>query len=99
MTESKIYYQGAQNDFDTWHNWVCDSDRENIPPEGKINKIRRKKMPDNQRTISYSNAIAHPINPDDFIWMFGDYPKVDMGLTEYTLAEAISNGYITDPDD
>jgi hypothetical protein len=94
MPEAKIYYQGTQNDFDTWHTWVCDPTRANIPDGGRINKILNTEKPDNQRTTTYSDAIAHPTNADDFIWFFGDYPKADMGLTEYTLTEAITSGHI-----
>lgn len=99
MADPKLYYQGTQNDFDVWHAWVCAPERENIPAGGKINKILDKEVPDRQRTISYSEVIPHGTNPDDFIWFFGDYPKPDMELTEYTQAEAISNGYITIPDE
>lgn len=96
---SKIYYQGSQVDFNTWHTWVCEPERADIPVGGKINKVRFKEAPDRQRTVVYCEVISHLTNADDFIWFFGDYSKPDMSLTEYTLAEAISNGYITLPDE
>lgn len=97
---SKIYYQGTQNDFDTWHTWAKDSAQANIPAEGIINKILEKEMPDSQRTVAYSVVNPHESRADDFIWVFGDYPKADMGLTEYTQQEGIDNAYLPQtPDD
>lgn len=97
MPEPKIYYQGTEEQFNAWRDWACESERANIPVEGKINKILAKEMPDKQRTMRYDHKIAHQTNPDDYIWTFEEYPKPDMGLTEYTHQEAIDNGYIQEP--
>lgn len=90
----KEYYQGTLEQYNIWHSWVCESERANIPLEGKINKILDKEMPNNQRTIEYSNKIAHLTDPNKYIWKFGIYPKPDMGLIEYIEQEAIDNGYL-----
>lgn len=98
MPESKIFYQGTEAQYDTYQTWVNDAGRANIPAEGTINQISGVDAPNNQRTVKYSEKIPHSVNGDDFVWEFGLYPNVTYGLTEYTLTEAVSNGYISNDD-
>lgn len=66
------YLTGNQIDFNQWHDAAKIG--ENIPPEGKINKINNIPAPDCQRTMAYSSAVPHPSTPDFFCWLAGDYP-------------------------
>lgn len=66
------YHRGTLAEFDTWHEAAKTS--EGIPSEGKIGFIKGVPMPDNQRTTAYSKAKAHPINADDYVWRYSDYP-------------------------
>jgi hypothetical protein len=94
MPDPTIYYQGTQANFDTWH--ATAKTEAGIFGDGIVTKVLGKDRPDLPKTTDVSETIPHETNQDDFIWRFGDYPNAGLGLTEYTQAEAISNGYIDD---
>jgi hypothetical protein len=66
------YHRGTWTEFNSWHEAAKLA--EGIPPEGKIGFVNGVPAPDNQRTTEYSSAIAHPVNEDYYIWLFGAYP-------------------------
>lgn len=65
------YHRGTLAQFDTWHTAAKTS--AGITPEGKVGFVNGVPAPDKQRTIAYSEAIAHPSNVDDYIWPYSDY--------------------------
>ena len=88
-----IYYRGSKTEFIKWED-LCRIE-EGIPLDGsgKINKVRGKEKPNNQRTIKYSDYIPNPSDANDVIWNPGDYPE--QGHKEITEEEAIGLGFLT----
>ena len=81
------FNRGTLEEFTTWHEQVKLS--EEIPPEGKIGFVNGIPAPLNQRTMSYSKTIAHPVNNNDYIWYYGDYPSGE----ELTLEQVQTLGW------
>jgi hypothetical protein len=54
--------------------------------------------PDKQRVVTWSAKIPHLVNQNDNVCEFGEYPNPAFGFIEYTMTEAVSNGYISDDD-
>lgn len=63
------YHRGTLAEFNTWHD--ATKLAEGLPKVGSVNGTP---APGNQQTVAYSDAIAHPTNPDDYIWQDGKYP-------------------------
>ncbi len=89
----QIYHRGGQSEFDVWHSAAMSSEK--ITQEGRINKINNIPAPEYQRTVAYSSAVFHPVNKDDLIWIFGDYP--DANKPRYTLEEVKNAGFLPVP--
>jgi hypothetical protein len=98
MPDPKIFYKVNDAEYDTYQTWAADPARANIPDGGKVCQIMGYNEPDRQRVDYYSAKIPHETNPDDNICEFGDYPNPAFGFIEYTLTEAVSNGYISNDD-
>ena len=64
---------------------------EGIPPEGRVGFVNKILTPDNQRTMAYSDPIAHPVNKDDYIWYYGEY--ADEEKTSLSQDDAIAAGW------
>ena len=75
------YHRGTLTEFNTWHDTAMIS--ASIPSEGRVGFVKGVLAPDNQRTVAYSDAVLHPSNADDYIWVYGDYPDGEsLTLTE-----------------
>lgn len=65
------YHRGTLEEFNAWHENV--KILEGIPIDGKIGNVSGVPAPNNQRTMTYSDPISHPVNEDDYIWGYGKY--------------------------
>jgi len=66
-----MFLRGTLQQFESWHETAKIS--ENIPQEGKVGYLKGKLAINRQKTINYSDAIKHPINENDYIWLCGNY--------------------------
>ncbi|MDB2415444.1 hypothetical protein N9W34_06705 [Rickettsiales bacterium] len=69
------YNRGTLAEFNIWHDYAMMA--EAISASGKVGLVKGVPAPENQRTMAYSVVIKHPVNADDYIWAFGDYPHAD----------------------
>ena len=84
---SMAYHRGTQAEFNIWHNAAKIAT--GIPAEGKIGLNRGKPAPNKQRTMAYSDAVLHPSNVDDYIWLHNgqaDSEKTDLSFAEIQTA-------------
>ncbi len=95
---AKIFYQGTLDQYNTYKTWVNDTSRANICVGGEVYQKEGVDVPANQKNDQYSAAIPHISIDGSYIWEFGAYPNPLYGLTEYSLEEAVSNGYISNDD-
>jgi len=72
------YHRGTIIEFNYWHEDAKLA--EEITLAGKVGYIKGVEAPENQRTTSYSKAIEHPINNDDYIWDYGNHPDPEKEL-------------------
>lgn len=79
-----MYHRGTLEQFNIWHETVKIA--EGITPAGKIGYVAGKSAPNNQRTTAYSEAIPHPLNENDYIWQYGNYPESEILTTEDVIA-------------
>ena len=67
-----IFNTGTQAEFDAWHTTA--KSNANIPSEGKVGIYQGNTATDKQKTMAVSEAIAHPLTPDFFVWAHNGYP-------------------------
>lgn len=84
-----MYNRGTLAEFTVWHEAVKVS--EGIIGDGRVGDVRGVPAPQNQRTTTYSIAIPHPINTNDYIWCYGKYP--DAEKTSLSQDDAIASGW------
>lgn len=70
-----MYHRGTLAQFNTWHDSAKLS--EGLPKVGYVNGIP---APQNQQTISYSDATQNPNGSDDYIWLYGAYPDSKLSI-------------------
>lgn len=87
-----MFHRGTLDQFDTWHDAA--KNLAAIPAEGKIGNVNGIPAPQNQRTIAVSEAIAHPINNDDYIWQFCGHK--DENFTSLTFEEVRALGFFAE---
>ncbi len=80
-----MYNRGTLEQFNAWHENVMALEGI-IPNEGKVGDINGVPAPQSQRTVAYSKAVAHPVNPNDYIWVYGDYPDAVISVDEARTA-------------
>ena len=86
-----MYQRGTLAQFEIWHNAAMEA--ENIPaPDGKIGYVNEQPAPSRQRTITYSQAIQHPLGDDDYIWLCGNY----CDSQAFTLEEVRQQGWFAE---
>ena len=84
-----MYQRGTLAEFNIWHTAAKTS--AGILSGGTIGMVNGVSAPDNQRTMSYSKAEPHPVNVDDYIWFYGNYPGD--GDTILTENQVVSDGW------
>ena len=84
-----IYHRGTLVEFNTWH--TASKMTAGIPAEGKIGIYRGKPAPNKQRTTAYSEAVLHPSNINDYIWLHGR--QADPEKPSLSLADIITLGW------
>ncbi len=72
MGNTVTYHRGTLEEFNTWHQQV--KLIEDLPKAGYRDDIP---VPENQQTINYSEVIKNPLEDNDYIWMYGNYPIED----------------------
>lgn len=85
-----MYHRGTLTEFNTWHAAAMASEGIELP-DGKTGFVNGQVAPDNQRTTAYSNVCPHPVNADDYVWFYGNYP--DDAKTSLSLTEAKTAGW------
>lgn len=84
-----MFHRSTLAEFNAWHKTAMLS--EGIPPEGRIGYVNGVLAPDNQRTMAYSDPITHPVNTDDCIWHYGEYP--DTKKTVLSQEDTVAVGW------
>ena len=98
MPEPKRFYKVTDAEYDTYQAWANDPARANIPAGGIVYQVLGYNAPDKQRGTQHSAKIPHLVNSNENICEFFDQPNPALGYTEYTLTEAVTNGYISNDD-
>ena len=80
------YHRGTLAEFNAWHAPIKIT--EGIVGDGRVGCINGVEHPENQRTTSYATTIPHPINTDDYIWYYGDYPDAEKTSLSQSDVEA-----------